>query len=115
MALARGQPESSEDLGQDYNLSAKFRDRHGDRLLAAIARGRRQAADHPRLTGTPLTRAERQELKALAEAVKQRATGLGLAPEILATRQEITDLMRGGAPARLVSGWRAEQLRDLTR
>ena len=114
VALARGQPETSAALKR-YELTDKFRRRHGAALVDLVARGRDRSASREPLTSTSLSQAERKELKVLAQAVKEHAAALGLAPEILATRQELTHLMRGDTPARLASGWRAAQLTELTR
>ena len=115
IALARGQPTSERDLGSGYELPARFRARHGKPLLAAIARGQDQAGQHRTLTSTSLSQAERKELKALGQAVKRQAQALGLATEILATRQEMTNWIRGDGAGRLAHGWRAEMMLQITR
>ncbi len=114
VAMARGQPETSAALSR-YDLTEKFRRRHGPQLVERVAQGRARSATREPLLSTSLSQAERKELKVLAQAVKERAAVLDLAPEILATRQELTQLMRGDTPARLATGWRAGQLAELTR
>ena len=47
-------------------------------------------------------------LKALAKLVGSCADGLGVAPEILATRKELAGLLRGEYEQRVTGGWRRE-------
>lgn len=113
IALARGQPTTPDELTASYNLASKFCRRHGPRLLEAIAAGRSNAPQHQPLSSAPLSRAERTKLKALAQATRRRAEELGVATEVLATRQELTDWICGTASGRLARGWRAELIKAL--
>ena len=113
VALARGRPTSAAQLAEGYELSDKFRASYGTQLLEAIAAGEAAASQHRPLSNVGLSPAERQRLKRLGRAVTDRARDLELAAEVLATRQEMTDWMRGETPERLRHGWRAEVLADI--
>ena len=49
-------------------------------------------------------------MKALQEDARKRAAGLGLEPEILATKRDLVALAAGRPPAHLRDGWRAVAL-----
>ena len=51
---------------------------------------------------------DEQQLKQLAALVRTTAEALQLAPELLATRKELTGLLRGQRDVRPLSGWRAD-------
>lgn len=114
ISLARGQPVSETALANGYELTSRFRDRHGSRLLKVIEAGRAAAPQHQPVANSSLSPAERQALKALGKAIKDRAATLDVATEILATRQEMIDWLRGTPPQRLTRGWRAEVLSDIS-
>ena len=113
VALARGRPANEAALANGYELSDKFRARHGARVLELIAAGEADATQRRPLANVGLSPPERQQLKLLGRAVADRAREVGLAPEVLATRQEMTDWMRGDAPERLRQGWRSDLLADI--
>jgi ribonuclease D len=88
----------------------KFAARNGDAVLAAIA----SHAD-PELVATVRASAgqavpDKNLVKSLQEKVRQIAGPLGIEPEILATRRDLTAVAAGRAPAHLVKGWRAAEL-----
>jgi ribonuclease D len=114
VALARGQPASKEELAKGYTLNGKFISRHAEKLLDVIEMARSGAHQHRILASNSLSPPERQQLKLLSQTVRNRAEDLGLATEVLATRQEMTDWMRGQSPGRLATGWRAEVMADVS-
>jgi ribonuclease D len=48
------------------------------------------------------------QAKRLANLVQQRASELGVAAELLATRRELESIVRGERTAEVLSGWRRE-------
>ena len=84
--------------------------RQGQQLLDALAQGN-DALKEDSLDLQPEPRPEPPDpvaFKALARLVGDCADGLGLAPEILATRKELAGLLRGEHEQRVTSGWRRE-------
>jgi ribonuclease D len=82
----------------------------GDELLALV-----EAAALPQPL-PPLPRRERPDpafvarTKRLAEAAQGVAQGLGIAPEVLATRRVLEEVAAGKDPAQVFNGWRAALL-----
>ncbi|MCY3732431.1 MAG: hypothetical protein OXF98_13930, partial [Rhodospirillaceae bacterium] len=60
-------------------------------------------------------RPDNDGLKRLRDDAKRRARELGIHPEVLATRRELSDLLVGAASGRAARGWRWKQLRDPVR
>jgi ribonuclease D len=121
--LARRAPSDRHGLEQIRGLPAQTIHRRGDRLLAAIARGRERTA--PPAPADPAAREPADApLVALAQAlVRHRSREEGVAVELIATQSELNTLIsalrRGedGDHVRVVSGWRGElvgnELREL--
>jgi ribonuclease D len=111
LALAARLPAGRADL--EPLLPARFAAKFGAELLAAVAQ--RDDAELQALvranSGQPPT--DKARLKALQESVRQHAARLGIEPEILATRRDLTALAAGSPPPHLRSGWRATELKGL--
>ena len=60
---------------------------------------------------TTLERPDKSHLHALQAQVKKQAEDLGIAPEVLATRRDLTAMAAGHTPENLSQGWRAGVLR----
>jgi ribonuclease D len=116
--LARRAPTDRNGLEQIRGLPAQTIHRRGDRLLAAIARGRERPA--PPAPADPAPREPTDApLVALAQAlVRHRSSEEGVAVELIATQAELSTLIsalrRGedGDHVRVVSGWRGELVGD---
>jgi ribonuclease D len=116
--LARRAPTDRGGLEQIRGLPAQTIHRRGDRLLAAIARGRERPA--PPAPADPAPREPTDApLVALAQAlVRHRSREEGVAVELIATQAELSTLIsalrRGedGDHVRVVSGWRRELVGD---
>jgi ribonuclease D len=116
--LARRAPTDRSGLEQIRGLPAQTIHRRGDRLLAAIARGRERPA--PPAPADPAPREPTDApLVALAQAlVRHRSREEGVAVELIATQAELSTLIsalrRGedGDHVRVVSGWRRELVGD---
>jgi ribonuclease D len=59
--------------------------------------------------------ADKQVLKALQERVRQIADGLGVPPELLATRRELAAVAAGQISDVFRCGWRGTVLGDMLR
>ena len=107
-ALVLRAPRSVSDLAGLEELTPGFREHSGSTILELIA-----AADLPAqlppLAQRPRPDAEAQaHLKHLAGIVQKKATELGLAAELLATRRELESIARGETTAEVLRGWRRE-------
>ncbi|MFV0316996.1 MAG: ribonuclease D [Microthrixaceae bacterium] len=81
----------------------------GEDLLEVIARGREsRPAGRSQKPNTELAAELRPVLPLISTWVNQRAKELDLEASILATRNDIEELLRGEPTARLSRGWRAE-------
>lgn len=108
LALAAALPATPDAIGQW--MPPKFVARNGDEIIAAVAR-----RDEPEVQA--IVRAsgaqqapDRTKVKALQEDARKRAAGLGIEPEILATKRDLVALAAGNPPAHLRDGWRAGAL-----
>ncbi len=106
--LALRAPRSNDELAQIAELTPGFIERSGGMILQLIAESGLPATLPP---PAPRTRPDPQvqaRVKQLAAIVQQRATDLGLASEILATRRELEGIVRGETDADVLQGWRRE-------
>ena len=111
LAIAQALPANLDELRAI--VPPRLAARYGAEILAAVAR--RDAPPLRALVDEHTVRLvpERQRLKQLQELVRRRAAELGIEPEILATRRDLTALAAGNPPAHLVDGWRAAELTRL--
>lgn len=116
LAIARGRPRRREALGDLDVLPPAVLRRHADALLVCVEEA--LAVPHEALPAPPtpgLTPAQRECLKTLRDAVRERASHLGVAPEAALTGSELELLVREAsgetivAPARW-SGWRGDTI-----
>jgi ribonuclease D len=108
LAIAQALPADLHDLRTI--VAPKFASRYGAEVLAAVAAPSDSASlalveEHG---ARPV--AEKQRVRDLQDRVRRRAAELGLTPEILATRRDLTALAAGHPPQHLVNGWRAAAL-----
>ncbi len=112
LEIASRRPGSLEQLASIPELSAGFIRRQGRTVLELIT----EAEQQPMPAG--MRRLERPEptdqalVKRLSRVAAQIAGELGIAPELLATRRELTQLLRGERGIRPLQGWRAELVGD---
>jgi ribonuclease D len=99
-------PRSAQALAQIRELPARLVKRRAAELLACVAAA---AVPDPapavpdRRASDPARAALLRKLAAVAQEV---AAGLGLAPEVLATRRDLEQLAAGGTDAAVLHGWR---------
>ena len=101
-------------------LPDSARRRHGAALLAEVGAARAlDPQQMPALLPPPLGPAENRRVKALRERVVQTGESLGVAPEMLAKRRDLEELVRraaAGLPAEglaVFSGWRREAIGEM--
>ncbi len=106
--LARRRPCSRDALAADAGLSPAAAARLGDEILEVLAgahvteEDQLAAATAPeRLTPTQLAQSQR-----LQAVLQTTARELGLSAEVLATRRDLTALVRGARDVPPLSGWR---------
>jgi ribonuclease D len=107
--IAERLPGKREDLDTIRDLSANFRRKRSEEILAIVAQGRtngaleRDAVMPARPEPQQLARATR-----LLALVREEAARSNIAPELLATRRDIEQLVFGGRSDHLLRGWRRE-------
>lgn len=111
LSIASALPTDLDALGQ--LMPPKFVAKFGAAVLEALA----QRGD-PELLGAVRSNGQQQVVdknvvKALQEQVRQRATAIGIEPEIVATRRDLIALASGTPPKHLTAGWRASVIADL--
>jgi ribonuclease D len=108
LALAAALPATPDEIAA--LMPPKFVARNAEDIVAAVARrdeGEVQAIVRANAAQQP---PDKTKVKALQEDVRKRAAGLGIEPEILATKRDLVALAAGNPPAHLRAGWRAAAL-----
>jgi len=108
LAVAAALPSDADALAK--LADSKFIARSAQAMLAAIA-SRNDAevqAEVRANAAQPLP--DKTLVKSLQERVRQHASSLGIEPEILATKRDLTGVALNDPPLHLRSGWRAAEL-----
>jgi ribonuclease D len=109
-ALATMAPATTGELEQIRALPPATVRKRGDELLALIGAARESARDTaPTLAPQRPTPEQTRRTGQLQQRVKHVADGLGISPEVLATRRDVEGMVLG-SPERspLLRGWRRE-------
>ena len=109
--IARRMPGRPEDLSGIPELPKRFARRFGDDIVSAIAGS--ETAKNLRLVDVRRAPIQERQFKRLRDGARRRAGKLNIDPQVLATRQELLDLLRGTPSGRTAGGWRREQLKGL--
>jgi ribonuclease D len=107
LEIALELPESRAALQRIEGLPGKLVDRAGEKLLAIVA----QSADDDHSYQPPEAPDERQKkrLKTMQTAVASCARELGISPELVAPRKELSAaILTGKTDTRVFRGWRRE-------
>lgn len=109
-ALATMAPESTEVLEQVRALPPATIRKRGEELLALIRAARETGRDQSPLPAPQRpTPEQNQRIGRLSQRLKEVATGLGISPEVLATRRDVEGMVLGSAEhSPLLRGWRRE-------
>ncbi len=105
--LAQARPRTREELSRYASVPRGTATRAGDELMALMHA--RDLDDAPERavpdSGRPGP-AEVRQLKSLQERLQAIAAELDIQPEVLATRRELTALVRGARDLPVMTGWR---------
>jgi len=110
LQLAAANPASPAGISDCSAVPAGLAKKQGETILELVHQANEDFANgvvNPLQVPKPETR-ETAEIKRLAKLVRARAEELNLAPEIIASKREITELFRGGRSTRQLNGWRNE-------
>lgn len=107
-ALVLRPPRSRAELAQVEELTPGFVERSGAAILRLVEEAQ-LPAQLPPLAGRARPDPQLQaRTRRLAEQVQRRATELGVAAELLATRRELESIARGENDAAVLQGWRRD-------
>ena len=113
LQIAQLKPLNVQQLEPLAELQPGSRRRFGSEIIAAVEAGL-TCADLPAPVPPPPSAAQGRLLKALRAQLVQRGTSLGIAPEMLARRRDLEELLRWRTDATpiaglgLMRGWRRE-------
>jgi ribonuclease D len=108
-SVARSAPETLAALKALEVMPPGAADKLGAEILAALGEAAGASADGivQRHEGRPAPE-ERERLRRLGDRLREVATTLKLAPEVLATQRDLRRLVRGDALDVVLRGWRRE-------
>lgn len=107
--IARLRPQSVAALGQVGGLPGGAASKLAVEILEVVAAAAGSGAHEPPAEATErLTPEQLEVLRRLQDALQAAAKALGIAPEVLATRRELTALLRGARDVAPLAGWRRE-------
>jgi len=113
LGVAQQAPRTAEQLGRARGLDARHtRGAIAEEILAAVARGLEHPVEMPREAGDELERRLRPAVTLVSAWVAELARQERIDTALLATRADLTALLRGDPDARLSHGWRAEVVGD---
>jgi ribonuclease D len=109
--LAQATPATRTELEKVRGLEAAVLKRHGEDILAAIARGRGHEPRRLFRDTEPLSPAQIEMRERLQAAVRSRAAELDIREPVLATRRDLDGLVRGEREDNaLLIGWRRQAI-----
>ena len=109
--IAKAMPRRPDDLSGLTELPKRFARRFGDEIVSTIAAS--ETAKNLHLVDVRRAPIQESQFKRLRDGARQRARKLSIDPQVLATRQELLDLLRGTPSGRIAGGWRWDQLKGL--
>jgi ribonuclease D len=109
MAVAKADPRDETGLSELPGLPPGVIRKQGPSLLAELSQANEDySSGRVRLRQASKSEAPNPRiLKSLSAIVSAKATELGVAPETLGTRRDLTALMRGERNIKLLTGWRS--------
>ena len=108
LKIAHANLERVEDLSNIEDLQPAGARKQGQNILQIVQRANDDAANGSLdLTQTPVPLPpDKNHVQKLSAIVRDKATELDIAPELLATRRDIISIINGNADARPLHGWR---------
>lgn len=107
MALAQALPDNQRELERVDALPPALRRKAADELLAIFASARASDAPVPDKP-EPLTPEQKQLVATAMQAVRDVAKTLNISSATLATRREVTRIVRGANESPALEGWRRQ-------
>jgi ribonuclease D len=105
--LALAGPEGEAALARTTDLPPKMIRRAGSELLALLAEARTDESSTDDYEPPPRPdETERKQLKPMLALVAAAARELGIQPEVVASRKELTSALHGERKSRVFRGWR---------
>lgn len=113
LGVAQQAPRTIDQLARTRGLDGRHtRGAVAEELLAAVARGLESPVELPQEAGEELDRRLRPAVTLVSAWVAELARQERIDTALLATRADLTALLRGDADARLRQGWRADVVGD---
>lgn len=113
LGVAQQAPRTIEQLTRARGLDGRHtRGAVAEELLAAVTRGLEHPVELPQEAGEELDRRLRPAVTLVSAWVAELARQERIDTALLATRADLTALLRGDADARLRQGWRADVVGD---
>jgi ribonuclease D len=108
LSLLKLRPRTPEALSAVPGLNARFLVKHGQTLLTTLNEPTPAIVDEPEWLEqrTSLTAAQRQLVDRMCDLVKRKERLHNLSENIIVTRKGLETLVRTGANAQLLHGWR---------
>lgn len=114
LRIARTLPTTQKKLASIAEMPQHLTERFGAEILAATTNHDQSERTSFIEKQLDKPRPDKNKLKQLQDDFKRRAQELGIHPEILATRKELSELIVGTASGRVAKGgWRWDVLSDL--
>jgi ribonuclease D len=110
--LSAVNPQSEQELRRLNELPESLVRNQGRRLLQAIEAANAAHADGGLQLQQTIVDPDREKMlsKRLGKVVREKAAELDIAPEVLASKRDISAIIRGGSESRAIRGWRHEQI-----
>jgi len=113
LSVALAGPVSESVLARTTDLPPKVLRRSGNELLAILAAAEAEASspdDYCQSPGPPprTDETEKKRLKPMLAQVSKIASSLGIQPEVIASRKELTAALNGERKLRVFKGWRRD-------
>lgn len=114
MQIARANPGQTDDLRGIDDLPPSIIRKQGQNILQTVQRANDDVANgSTKLTQKPVSVSpDKKRIQHLSGIVRETAHELNIAPEILATRRDITGILNGRSDARVLTGWRRGVIGD---
>ena len=113
VGIARACPKSLDALGAIADLPKRLVEHAGREILtslnAAVTPECRERVEH----ATTLEKPDKAKLRDLQNLAKAHAAQLAIYPEVLATKQDLVDLLLDHSTPRITETWRARELGEL--
>jgi ribonuclease D len=109
LAMAVAGPVGEAALARTADLPPKILRRSGSELLAILAAADSHAASPDDYQPPPRSdETEKKRLKPMLAQVSKTASELGIQPEVIASRKELTAALNGERKLRVFKGWRRD-------